>query len=57
MQIQFDSVSAFLQMGKHGVYVWSCYAITLLALAWGVWSSVRARRRALITIKRQHLRG
>ena len=33
--MQFDSLTAFWQMGGHGAYVWSAYAIsvaTLLAL-------------------------
>lgn len=28
----FDSLSEFLQMGTHGVYVWSTYAISSIAL-------------------------
>ncbi len=28
----FDSFAAFLDMGGHGFYVWTCYALTLLLL-------------------------
>lgn len=31
-QFQFDSVTAFFQMGEHGLYVWMCYAF--VAVAW-----------------------
>lgn len=33
----FESFSAFLQMGKHGFYVWLSYGVGLLAFAaiWG----------------------
>lgn len=30
--MQFDSFSAFITMGGHGVYVWSVYGITLVIL-------------------------
>ncbi len=32
MKFQFDSVSAFMEMGGHGPYVWACYALTLAAM-------------------------
>ncbi|MBJ7549272.1 heme exporter protein CcmD [Marinomonas ostreistagni] len=28
----FESLMDFFQMGKHGLYVWSTYAISLVAL-------------------------
>lgn len=43
----FESFSDFLAMGKHGVYVWSCYGITLAVLALNVALPVLARRRYL----------
>ena len=30
--MQFDSLSAFITMGGHGVFVWSVYGVTLLVL-------------------------
>lgn len=32
MTFQFTSFSDFLVMSGHGIYVWSCYGITVLAL-------------------------
>lgn len=26
--MQFDSLSAFIAMGTHGPYVWTCYGVT-----------------------------
>ena len=31
---QFASLSEFLNMGGHGVYVWICYIITVAGLAY-----------------------
>jgi heme exporter protein CcmD len=47
------SLENFVSMGGYGAYVWSCYALTLAALLWNVWSArhsleaeiQRARRR------------
>lgn len=30
--MQFDTFSDFLAMGKHGVFVWSTYAIVLISM-------------------------
>lgn len=47
MQPYFYSVSEFLAMGKHGVFVWSCWAITVgMMLAFIIYS--RRQRQALI---------
>lgn len=47
MQPYFYSVSEFIAMGKHGVFVWSCWAITVgVMLAFIVYS--RRQRQALI---------
>ena len=47
MQPYFYSVSEFLAMGKHGVFVWSCWAITVcMMLAFVIYS--RRQRQALI---------
>ncbi len=27
MTFQFESLAAFIHMGGHGIYVWSCYAL------------------------------
>lgn len=47
MQPYFYSVSEFIAMGDHGVFVWSCWAITIgMMLIFIVYS--RRQRRALI---------
>ena len=47
MQPYFYSVSEFIAMGEHGVFVWSCWAITVgVMLAFIVYS--RRQRQALI---------
>ncbi|WP_105244134.1 heme exporter protein CcmD [Psychrobacter sp. Marseille-P5312] len=47
MQPYFYSVSEFITMGKHGVFVWSCWAITVgVVLAFILYS--RRQRQALI---------
>ena len=35
----FDSLTEFLQMGKHGFYVWLAYGTTGLVLLWSWWSA------------------
>jgi heme exporter protein D len=52
--MSFNSVADFIQMGGHGVFVWSCYAITLIVLVANILrplqlksATLRARRRTL----------
>lgn len=47
MQPYFYSVSEFIAMGKHGAFVWSCWAITVGAMLVFVLYS-RRQRQALI---------
>lgn len=47
MQPYFYSVSEFIAMGKHGVFVWSCWAITVGAMLIFIMYS-RRQRQALI---------
>jgi len=51
----FDSLSAFLAMGGHGVYVWASWGITGLLLL-GVVVHARAERRALLRSLRRRVR-
>ena len=47
MQPYFYSISEFVAMGKHGVFVWSCWAITIsVMLAFIIYS--RRQRQSLI---------
>ena len=43
----FDSFQAFVQMGKHGAFVWSAYGITLVVIAGNI-IALRQRKKALI---------
>ncbi|MCL7461709.1 heme exporter protein CcmD [Pseudomonas sp. NW5] len=45
--MSFESFSDFLAMGKHGVYVWTCFAVSLAVLALNVVLPLLARRRYL----------
>ena len=47
MQPYFYSFSEFIAMGKHGVFVWSCWAITVGMMLSFVCDS-RRQRQALI---------
>lgn len=47
MQPYFYSFSEFIAMGEHGVFVWSCWAITVgMVLAFIIYS--RQQRKALL---------
>ncbi|MFT7131703.1 MAG: heme exporter protein D [Cyclobacteriaceae bacterium] len=53
--MSFNSFAEFLQMGEHGVFVWSCYGITLVVLLVNILrplqlksAILRARRQALV---------
>jgi heme exporter protein D len=45
--MNFESFSAFLTMGGHGPYVWSCYGLTLLVLLFNGLAPGRRKRRFL----------
>ena len=45
--MNFDSFSAFLAMGGHGPYVWSCYGLTLAVLLFNGLAPGRRKRRFL----------
>ncbi len=51
----FDSLSAFLAMGGHGVYVWAAWGVTGLLLV-GTVIHARAERRALLRDLRRRVR-
>ncbi|HEY8330995.1 Heme exporter protein D (CcmD) [compost metagenome] len=45
--MSFESFADFLAMGKHGLYVWTSYGISLAVLALNVALPILARRRYL----------
>jgi heme exporter protein ccmD len=53
--MSFTSLSDFLRMGTHGVYVWTAYGLTLAALVAIHLNAARRQRRlrqTLATLKR-----
>lgn len=44
MTFAFDSMTAFFAMGKHGVYVWSAWALVVCALGLLIVFSRHARK-------------
>ncbi len=44
MQPYFYSLSEFIAMGDHGVFVWSCWAITVGGVLAFVWYSRKQRQ-------------
>ncbi|MBA6416395.1 heme exporter protein CcmD [Colwellia sp. 6M3] len=43
--MQFDSISAFLDMGGYGFYVWLSYGVSIFALAVLVFSSMNSHKK------------
>jgi heme exporter protein D len=48
----FDSFAEFVDMGGHGVFVWSCYAIVLVVLVGNILQPIRAARKFQVALKR-----
>ena len=42
--MSFDSLSAFIDMGGHGFYVWSAYAITVIVLGYNIVRPILMRK-------------
>jgi len=43
--VAFNSLAEFWAMGNHGIYVWSCYALTFSAILYLVWQAKAQRQR------------
>jgi len=52
----FDSFSGFLEMGKHGFYVWSCYGLAAVIVAINFISPILTRKKVIKDIQRQNRR-
>jgi len=50
--MSFSSFSEFIQMGEHGLFVWSCYGLTLVVLIINILRPLQLQRR-LIQEKRR----
>ena len=48
----FDSFAEFLDMGGHGYFVWSCYAIVLVVLVGNIIQPIRENRKFQFALKR-----
>lgn len=53
MMFQFESINDFLMMDGHGIYVWACYAITMLALVVLAWLPSTKKRELITQLQRQ----
>ena len=55
--MNFDSFSAFIEMGGYGLYVWSAYAITLVVFVYNITRPMLMRKQVIREQKRlqQHL--
>lgn len=51
--MQFSNLSEVIQMGGHGVYVWSAYAVSLLALVCLTYLPRRKQKRILDRVAQQ----
>jgi len=47
-----DALTNFLHMGGYASYVWSSYAIALIALVWSVWSPLKEKKHLEKRIRR-----
>lgn len=48
--MQFDSISAFFDMGGYGFFVWLSYGVTFAALALLVFSSITGHKKIKLQI-------
>jgi heme exporter protein D len=55
--MNFDSFSAFIEMGGYGLYVWSAYSITLVVIVYNISRPILMRKQVIREQKRmqQHL--
>ena len=48
----FDSFAEFLEMGRHGFYVWTAYGVSLVLIAAQLVAMVHRRRQVRAEIRR-----
>ena len=51
--MSFHSVSAFIDMGGHGQYVWSAYGVALVIIVFNFVRPVMLKKRNLDRLRRQ----
>lgn len=54
--MQFESFAEFVAMGKHGVYVWSCYAVFFVIVVINVMAPIVRRRQLISRLQRNERR-
>jgi heme exporter protein D len=52
----FESITEFLKMGNHGVYVWSAYGIGLAVILFNVISPTLLKKKLIADLKRRERR-
>lgn len=52
----FDTLSAFLAMGGHGIYVWPSWGVTALLIIALSWHARHERKRLVADIRRREKR-
>lgn len=55
-EFQFDSLSDFLAMGGHGVFVWGSYLAFFAVVFWSVWQPRVERKRIIRLLKARNER-
>lgn len=53
MNFQFETLMEFWVMKGHGPFVWSAYAITLIALIYLIWAPIKRKNTLLTQIKKR----
>lgn len=54
--MQFESVSAFLNMGGYGFYVWLSFGVSLMALAVLAFDAVRQKKVLFNAVEKEQAR-
>ncbi|MEH6594132.1 MAG: heme exporter protein CcmD [Colwellia polaris] len=48
--MQFDSISAFIDMGGYGFYVWLSYGVSIFSLALLIFTSISSHKKIKLQI-------
>lgn len=56
MKFQFQSLADLIYMSGHGPYVWACYGIGLLVVAYLLISPVRQKKKFMRQLRSQYAR-
>lgn len=54
--MEFDTISAFLAMGKHGFYVWLAYGLSAIIISLSVVLPIWQKKRLIRQIQQQQKR-